>query len=368
MATESPNEQHESFDEVTLEKLDIYSRYLQQWLPRPLSGQACVEEAGIYDLFCGSGCCADGSDGSPLRAVSVLRANERSITCGCDVNVRLVFNDIDPTCVKSLAGRLGPQVLARDGQCLAHIQYYSQPCGELLQSLLPKLQKSRAANLLFIDQCGLSEPSEEQLRKLRALRGTDLLIFISSSWFRRFAKTKEAEHWAMEKSDIEVLSYNRIHRFMASYFRSVLGSGYFVAPFSLKRQCELYGLIFASHNPLGLEKFLEVAWHRDPYTGETNFDLYEDGTSRVRLALLDARKICEFQKELMICLESGKFTTDRDIYLHVLQRGFLGRHAADTIKAFCCRRNVKFKTRAGKLGRPRLSQGCFRNPRPMVYN
>jgi hypothetical protein len=155
---------------------------------------------------------------------------------------------------------------------------------------------------------------------------------------------------------------------MTSYFKSLIGSDYFIAPFTLKRCSDIYGLVFASHDPLHLEKFLKVAWHRDPYTGEINFDLYDDDESRVQLALLDAHKIPEFQKELMACLESGKFTSDRDIYLYGLQRGFLGRHAADTVKAFCDRLNVRFRTRAGRLGRPRLSSGCLRRPRPMVYN
>ncbi|MGD2166887.1 MAG: three-Cys-motif partner protein TcmP, partial [Gammaproteobacteria bacterium] len=267
MAIESLNEYHESVDGVTLEKLDIYSRYLQEWLPAPLSGRMRIEEAGIYDLLCGSGRCADGSDGSPMRAVGALRANAKQLTRCADVNVRLVFNDTDPASAKSLAGRLGPQVLADDGRCLAHIQYYAQPCGELLHSLLPKLQQNKAANLLFLDQFGLCEASKEQLQTIQALKRTDLLIFVSAHWLQRFPRTREAEHWAMEWSGIEAIGYNRIHRFMANYFRSLLGNKYFVAPFSLKRHCEVYGLIFASRHPRGLEKFLEVAWHKDPYTG-----------------------------------------------------------------------------------------------------
>jgi len=86
-----------------------------------------------------------------------------------------------------------------------------------------------------------------------------------------------------------------------------------------------------------------------------------------QLALLDARKVACFQKALLKSLEAGKFRSDRDIYLYVLQRGFLARHAADTVAAFCRRLNVKFRSRAGRLGKPRLSSRSFTRPRPIVY-
>lgn len=40
----------QGFDSVTLTKLDIFSRYLQEWLPVPLSGRMRVREAVVYDL------------------------------------------------------------------------------------------------------------------------------------------------------------------------------------------------------------------------------------------------------------------------------------------------------------------------------
>lgn len=368
MATESLNENGDAFDEVTLEKLDIYARYLQGWLAASLNGRMRIERAGIYDLSCDRGATADGSDSSLLRAVSALRASESNIMGCTHADVRLVFNDADPARGKALARRLGPQVLSDDGRRLANIHYYCEPLGDLLQSILPKLRSTRTKNLLFIDEFGLNECDEERLKELHTLKHTDVLVSVSSNWFRRFADSREAEFWGVDRADLESANYNHIHRFMSSYFRTLIGKRFFLAPFSLNRQSRIYGLIFASCDIPGLERFLEAAWHKDPYTDVTNFDLYDDTVSRLRLALVNAHKILDFQKELMACLQSGKFASDREIYLYALQRGFLARHAADTVKAFCNLRNVRFRTRAGKAARPRLSRGGLKRPRPIIYN
>ena len=326
MATESLEHGVDSFDEVALEELDIYARFLRAWLP-----------------------------------ASVVR-------CPREATVRLVHSHNNAAQFKALAGRLGPQVLTHDGRCLAHINYHAEPIDELLQTLLPTLRTSRNANLLFLHQVPFSETKSQRLTQLRELKRTDLLISVSSDWFQQLVDTTEAQHWGIARSDINPVNYSHIHRFMTGYFKCLFGQDLFVAPFSLRRGPEIFGLVFVSHYPLKLEKFLRVAWHQDPYTSVTNFDLYDDGPAKLRLGLLKAQKILQFQKELMSCLECGKFMSDRDIYLHSLQRGFLGRHARETVNAFCNRHNVRFMTRAGKLARARLSSGCIRRPRPITFH
>lgn len=321
MTTESLNKDYDGFNEVTLEKLDIYARYLREWLPVSMSQQRQV-----------------------------------------------VFHDTDSACVKTMATRLGGTIQTDDGRCLAHVQYHSQPHNESLQSALLQLKKNRSANLLFLDQDGLGCVDHSQLSELRNLKSTDLLTFISSGWFERFSDSREAETWGMSGLDIASCNYSHIHRFVTSYFRRLVGYDCYLAPFSMKTKSGVNTLLFITHNPLRLETFLKVAWHRDPFTSHTNFDLYDDRMATLRLALVGAKKVVEFQKELMACLECGKFRSDKDIYLHTLQRGFLGRHATDTVRVFCNRRNVQFRTRTGNLARPRLSRGCFYRPRPMVFH
>lgn len=320
MAIESSNKGCGSFNEVTLEKLDIYTRYLREWLP-----------------------------------VSASRKRQ------------VIFHDTDTACVESMARQLGETVNANDSHGAANIQYFSQSFAAL-QSSLHRLQHSRSANLIFLDQDAAMHSDNEALCELQQLRSSDLLIFISSNWYQQFFASGEADSWGMAGIDIELVRYSHIHRFISSYFRRFVGHDCFVAPFSLKSKSALSTLLFVTHNPLRLEKFLRVAWHKDPFFSHSNFDLYDEEVTRQRLALVGAKKVVEFQKELLACLESGKFRSDRDIYLHTLQRGFLGRHAADTVKVFCARRNALFRRRSGNLARPRLSHGCFYRPRPLIYH
>jgi len=320
MATESLHKDCGSFNEVTLEKLDIYTRYLREWLP--------------------------------------VSASQRR---------QIVFHDTDTACVESMASQLGESVHTKDGRGSASVRYFSQSFAELQSSLL-SLQHNRSANLIFLDQDAAANSGDEKLRDLHQLRSCDLLIFVSSNWYQKFSESNEAESWGMAGIDIASARYSHVHRFISSYFRTLVGHDCFVAPFSLKANSGINTLLFVTHNPLRLEKFLKVAWHKDPFISHKNFDLYDEEISRQRLALIGARKVVEFQKELMACLECGKFRSDRDIYLYTLQRGFLGRHAADTVRAFCDRRHVLFRRRAGNLARPRLSHSCFYRPRPMIHH
>ena len=320
MATESWDEDCGSFSEVTLEKLDIYARYLREWLP-----------------------------------VSV--APHRQI----------VFHDTDDACVRSMANKLGSTVRTDDGRSIANVQYCSQSFSEL-QPSLHSLRGNRSANLIFIDQDATIECGGEKLRELQKLKSSDLMIFVSANWLEQFTQSPEAESWGMSGIDVASMSCSHVHRFISSYFRTLLGHDCFVTPFSMRQNSTINTLLFVTHNPLRLETFLRVAWHKDPFFGNTNFDLYDDEMSKLRLSLVGAKKVVDFQKELMACLECGKFRSDREIYLHTLQRGFLGRHASETVRVFCERRNVLFRTRTGHLARPRLSHGCFYRPRPMIYH
>jgi len=367
LTNESVRQSCGGFDEVTRFKLDIYSEYLKVWLHVPLSGRMHVEEAAIHDLSCGPDMMADRGEGSPLRTVDAIRINKEVIRDHPNVAVRLVFNDRSRENLEVLRTRLGHHVSGDDGAHLANIEYYAKPVADVLEELLPRLQVRETANLLFLDQFDTSELDDTRLRNIHALKKTDVLFFLEPNWFQRFTETPEADKWGVSKSDLDAVDYNHIHRFMAAYFRSLVGGECFVAPFSLRCGADVHGLILASHDPLGLEKFLKVAWKLDPYECPANFDLYDEVMSPQQLALLDARKVACFQKALLKSLEAGKFQSDRDIYLYVLQRGFLARHAADTVAAFCRRLNVKFRSRTGRLGKPRLSSRSFTRPRPIVY-
>ncbi len=52
----------------------------------------------------------------------------------------------------------------------------------------------------------------------------------------------------------------------------------FLYPFSLKKSTNenIYGLVFCTHDLLGLDKFIAKAWKRNNLNGEANFNIERD--------------------------------------------------------------------------------------------
>jgi hypothetical protein len=46
------------------------------------------------------------------------------------------------------------------------------------------------------------------------------------------------------------------------------------------------GLIFGSSHPLGMDKFLQVAWNKDVINGEADFDINRDNVAPSLIASL----------------------------------------------------------------------------------
>jgi len=354
------------FDDVTLTKLDIYARYLQEWLPVPLSGRMYVSEAVIYDLFCGPGSDSGGVSGSPLVAVEVIQNNQDNIERS-RVPVRLVLNDYLQDHIDVLSATVGAEILAENGSRLASVRYHSQPFENLLPELIDEMN-GKNANLLFIDQFGMTGVDEDVFRILHSLTTTDVLFFISTNWFRRFAGRPEASDWTVTKEEIMSIQYGHLHRFMTDHFHSLVGEDYYVAPFSLKKGSNIYGLVFASHHHLGLKKFLEVAWKKDPHSGEANFDIYKEGAgNQDQMVMFEARKIDDFQTDLKCRILSREFETDSDIYLHMLKSGFINKHASPVVSKMASKKGglIEFREN-GARKQARLSPISMNEPRELL--
>jgi three-Cys-motif partner protein len=355
------------FDDVTLKKLEVYAGYLQEWLPVPLSGQMHVSRAVVYDLFCGPGSDSNNVDGSPLIARNIVLRNADTIR-NSQVRLELVFNDYHADHVETLRSKLGSTISAEDGTVLANVSYHAEPFEDLLPDLIDEMNR-RTGSFLFIDQFGATSVDENVFRMLHSLKTTDVLFFVSSVWFRRFAGRPEAADWGVTKDDVMNIQYNHVHRFVTEHFRSLVGSDYFLAPFSLKKGSNIYGLVFASHNHLGLKKFLEVAWKEDPHSGEANFDMYREGVGKAgQLVIFEARKITEFQDDLERRILARQFRTDRDIYIHMLQSGFINKHARPVVSRLASRRGgvIEFQSE-GIRKQPRLSPQSVKEPRELIF-
>jgi three-Cys-motif partner protein len=144
------------------------------------------------------------------------------------------------------------------------------------------LARPDAAKLVFIDQTGVAQVTPEVFRRLISSPTCDFLFFLSSSTLHRFH-----EHPAIKQKIVRPDDYYHVHRKALEYYRSLLPpqSEYYLAPFSIKKGANVYGLIFGSAHPLGIDKFLDVAWRSDEFSGEANFAINRENMRAEQLLL-----------------------------------------------------------------------------------
>jgi len=168
---------------------------------------------------------------------------------------------------------------------------------------------------------------------------TDMLFFISSSTFNRFAEHENVKKvLKISKEEIKNRPFSHIHKVVLEKYRTLIPKGkeYYLVPFSIKRGANIYGLIFGSGHLLGLQKFLEVCWKKDTLTGQANFDMEGEQIDPTRPRLFAAmnipKKVDLFKKDLKDKILNKELQSDRDIYLHIITNGFIGQHAREVLK------------------------------------
>jgi len=271
----------EAFDEATLLKLEIFRNYVREWLPvfmskRGADGNALFKQVNLYDYFAGPGTDAKGVFGSPLiiqEEVKEFCAAKSAVKV--NIPVRMLFNDVKAEFVDELKQNITQY---QCGKNCCQFSFSALPFQRLLSDHLPEMRMAGHANLILLDQFGVKEVTPETVRNLLDCGTTDILFFISSSFINRFVETPEIQGlFSIDRSELRDVEYNTIHRFMCEYFRMNLkDSNALVAPFSIKKGSNIYGVIFVSKDLLGMEKFLKVCWSLDSVSGSANYDIDND--------------------------------------------------------------------------------------------
>ena len=109
------------------------------------------------------------------------------------------------------------------------------------------------------------------------------------------------------------------------------GQQYYLAPFSIKKGANIYGIIFGSAHPLGIDKFLEVAWRKDEFSGEADFPIDREnirpGQMLLPMVEAQASKITVFENELERLLRDGGLLNEVDVMRVCFEYGVKRRHA-----------------------------------------
>lgn len=321
------------FDEGTKAKLAIFRDYLREWLPVFLAPEKpSWKTINIFDFFAGPGSDIEGTIGTPLIVLDELSPYHKNISLK-GLSVNLYFNEYYKDKCNKLKASLGAIPLG---------PYIISPPTSLdfkdaFEKEFLKMNAGNCANLLFLDQNGVKHITEDVFRKIISLKRTDFLFFISSSTIKRFSEHPSIAHYIkLGAEEIEKTHYHNIHRLVLDYYKSLIPQSetYYLAPFSLKKNSNIYGLIFGSGHVYGIEKFLRTCWKVDPERGEANFDIDDDNIDPMQMNWLKPkpRKVERFEVELKDKILTGRLKTDRDIYLFTLSSGFLPKHSHIVIR------------------------------------
>ncbi len=353
----------DEFDEGTKTKLRIYRDYLRSWLPNWVlrTRGRCY----IFDLFCGPGGDNAGNNGSPVIAVEEVRLQAERILASNELELILVFNDKNPEHIQKLSERLGDDVLDENGNHLAKILYRQEEFDELFPKIVPAVQETPC--LMFLDQYGATQISDEVVKQIDTLQRADVLFFVASNFFARFGDQDEAKAVGISKETAQSSGPNQTHRMLANHFASLIPD-MFIAPFSIRKK-NLYGLIFGCHHYIGLEKFLEVCWKEDEANGEANFDIYEDNSYGAQAGLFSHTKLRVFREEFERKLLSGDFQSDADVYRHCLTNGFIAtRHVRDIVERLRKEDVLSIQDESGQQLQVRLGKACLDDPRFLILS
>jgi three-Cys-motif partner protein len=339
------------FDAGTLAKLRIFELYTQEWVPVFVSQrEPKFSHVHIFDFFCGPGTDSKGVPGSPLRILSQLRDCHQSGMAGWN-KVQIVAHlfDADGEKVALLKSAIDARVWSIPG---VQIDCRSLAFQDALTEHQPILSDPGAAKLLIIDQYGVDEVSDDVFRRLIGFPRTDFIFFLSSSTLHRFR-----DHPAIkQKIDKPEDSYD-VHRAVVNYYRNLVTGGdpVFLAPFSIRKRSNIYGLIFGSHHPLGIHKFLQVAWANDEIAGEANFDIDREnirpGEGILPLDLMRPNKLREFEEELETEVRAGLLRTEAAVVRFCIEAGMTCKHSAPVLKKLKTEKIIELDFRVPDLGR-----------------
>lgn len=322
------------YDEETNLKLDIFRRYIREWLPVFMTDSSLsprINAINIFDFFSGPGEDTAGAPGSPVIIVEEIKNYCEAFAKETPKPIHMYFNDIDMKKITRLRSKLNA-IQCKKGCCQSEL--FSLPFAEVFEQLYPRIHQSGSANLVIMDQCGVSDVTPEVVRRLADCACTDVLFFIPSSYIHRF-REHPAIASKIDMSDRNT-EYNTIHRLVCDYFREQLsGMNYYLAPFSIKSGSSVHGIVFGSGNLYGLEKFLNVCWRVDPRLGEANYNIDRDPSWEGQQFIFAEdnifRKIDLFERELKEFIKCQKPDNLR-MYEFVLQKGFTPSRAGETLK------------------------------------
>lgn len=179
--------------------------------------------------------------------------------------------------------------------------------------------------------------SDKYLLELEKLNQTDFIYFVSSSYFKRLGNTEEfKKHIELDIEEINNNPYKYIHRNVIEQLKRKLpvGSKLKLYPFSIRKEANIFGIIFGAKHLSAVDKFLNIAWNRSPVNGDANFDI-DDDSGKAQLDIFQGKKptkIEKFKSNLRTKILTKKIKNNFEAFIFTMEEGHIGRHASECLK------------------------------------
>jgi three-Cys-motif partner protein len=323
------------FDEGTITKLDIFENYAKEWIPTFVMNSA-VKEIWIFDFFAGTGYDLNGVAGSPIRILQQIRKQIGNIFKQ-GTKVGICFNEFDKDKYRLLE-RSCKQFLSENQEIEkagVKILYRDKDFTDIFPKAIKIIQKY--PSLVYLDQNGMKFLSDQYFLELEKTKTTDFIYFLSSSYFWRFGNKKEFQkNLKIDMDKAKQNPYKYIHKSILEQLRNKLPANtkYALYPFTIKKETNVYGIIFGASHPRAVDKFLKTAWKENATNGEANFDI-DDDSCKNQLDLFEGKKLTKienFAYSLRNNILSGNIKTNKDAYTFTLEQGHIDAHASDEVK------------------------------------
>ncbi len=318
------------FSEETLTKLEIFQLYTREWLPVFLSKpEPLFPEIHLFDFCAGPGRDSNGNPGSPLRLINELKIY-KNLPGFTKAKIFLHLYDANERAIALLLENIKQPATTIPG---VNIEIDTVAFKEAFKKNLPIFMNKKAAKLVFIDQFGVGMVTDDIFKSLTDFPACDFLFFIASSTLNRFH-----DHQAIKQKISRPEDPYHVHRAVLDYFKQLLqrGSKYFLGAFSIKKAPNIYGLIFGSSHPLGIDKFLQVAWKKDSVTGEANFDIDRDkivpGELYLDMEIMRPTKVSVFEEDLEKHLRDQTIEDESSVLRICYEHGVTPQHAERVLK------------------------------------
>lgn len=203
-------------------------------------------------------------------------------------------------------------------------------------------------SLVYLDQNGIKFLSDKYLLELEKTKQTDFIYFISSSYFKRLGNTDEfKKHIELDIEELKNNPYRFIHKNVIEQLRKRLPpkSNLKLYPFSIKKGGNIFGIAFGAKHPLAVDKFLTIAWSRNPINGSANFDIDED-KSKMQVDLFGERRLTKieaFKQKLRELVLAKKINNNFEALNFAYKEGHIGTHAADCLKDMKRKNEIQYE-------------------------